>query len=357
MELFYELVQVALGEREKLSRRPTDEEWLQLFEKSQKQAVAGIVFVVLDKLSQVGQKLPALLLYNWIGLSEQIKNQNILLNNRCVEVTRIFSNAGYRSCILKGQGNAVMYPEPLYRCSGDIDIWVEGSREDIRKFVFSICPNSKDGDIHIDCPIFADVVVEVHYIPRYSNVPKYNKRLQNWFKTKSGEQFTNRIKLTNESNSFVYLPTTTFNAVHQMSHIMGHFFVEGIGLRQFVDYFYVLKRLRVEKCSEDFEKLFEYLGMLKFARGVMWIEKNVLGLGDEFLLTTPDEWIGKAIFKEIEEGGNFGHHDQRYKVRSKGILMRGIVDCYRLLKLAYYFPEDALWKIIRKVGDQKWKFQ
>lgn len=97
--------------------------------------------------------------------------------------------------------------------------------------------------------------------------------------------------------------------------------------------------------------------MLKFARGVMWVEKEILGLDDKYLLTSPDERLGKAILKEIEEGGNFGHHDHRYKARNKGILMRGLVDSYRLLKLAYYFPEDALWKIIRKVGDQKWKFQ
>ena len=140
-----------------------------------------------------------------------------------------------------------------------------------------------------------------------------------------------------------------------MSHIMGHFFVEGIGLRQFIDYFYVLRKLYEENCSENYEKLFDYLGMLKFSRGVMWVEKVILGLNDKYLLTSPDERLGKAILKEIEEGGNFGHHDQRYTARCKCILMRGLVDSYRLLKLACYFPEDALWKILRKIQNQKWR--
>lgn len=357
MELFYEQVQVALGKREELSHKPSDTEWDELFILSQKQTISGVALTTLDKLSQQGQKPPLDLLFKWIGLGEQIKTQNLLLNKRCGEITKLFSDAGFRTCILKGQGNALMYPNPLSRDSGDIDLWVDGSRKEIREFVFSKYPNAEDGDMHIEAPFFKDVVVEVHYFPRYSNVPRYDKRLQAWFKENSEAQFSNRVKLGPESTECVCVPTTQFNAVQQMSHIMGHFFVEGIGLRQFIDYFYVLKKLHEEKCSDNFEEIFKYLGMLKFSRGVMWVEKEVLGLNDKYLLTSPDERLGKAILKEIEEGGNFGHHDQRYTARSKGILMRGLVDSYRLLKLAYYFPEDALWKILRKVENQKWRLK
>lgn len=355
MELFYELVQVALGTRETLSRNPSETEWDELFTLSQKQSVEGVALIALDKLSLHGHKPPMNLLYEWIGQSERIKAQNLLLIKRCGEITKIFSDAGFRTCILKGQGNALMYHEPLTRKSGDIDLWVEGSRKNIREFVFSKCPNAQDGDMHIEAPFFNDVVVEVHYFPRYSSVPKYDRRLQAWFKEKSDAQFSNRVKLSPESAGYVCVPTAEFNAVQQISHIMGHFFVEGIGLRQFIDYFYVLRILHEENSSENYEKLFEHLGMLKFSRSVMWVEKEILGLDDKYLLTSPDKRLGKVVLNEIEEGGNFGHHDKRYIARSKGFLMRGLIDSYRLLKLAYYFPEDALWKIVRKVENQKWK--
>lgn len=355
MELFYELVQVALGQRETLSRNPSDTEWEELFTLSQKQAVAGVALIALEKMSQRGQKPPMDLLYEWIGLSEQIKAQNILVDKRCGEITKCFSDAGFRTCVLKGQGNALMYPDPLSRNSGDIDLWVEGARKEIHEFVFEKCPDAEDGDMHIEAPFFKDVIVEVHYFPRYSSVPKYDRRLQAWFNNHSDAQFSNMVKLRLEDVEYVCVPTVQFNAVQQMSHIMGHFFVEGIGLRQFIDYFYVLRKLYEENCSENYEKLFDYLGMLKFSRGVMWVEKVILGLNDKYLLTSPDERLGKAILKEIEEGGNFGHHDQRYTARCKGILMRGLVDSYRLLKLACYFPEDALWKILRKIQNQKWR--
>ena len=350
--MFYELIQVALGQREKLGRSPSDEEWAELFALSQKQGVVGVVLPALEKLSAMGQKPPALLLLEWIGLGEQIKERNRLVNQRCTEVTELFGEAGFRSCILKGQGNALMYPDPLLRSPGDIDIWVDGTRRDIRDFVVSRCAGAQDGELHIQFPIFGDVPVEVHYKPRYSSVPGYDKRLQAWFREKAEEQFLHRVRL---GDSEICVPTTAFNAVHQMSHIMGHFFVEGIGLRQFVDYYYVLGRLHEERGAVDYERLFGYLGMLRFARGVMWVEREVLGLCEKHLICEPDERIGSIILREIEEGGNFGRYDQRYAFRKKGLLARGITDCYRLVKLACYFPEDALWKIVRKVENQKWK--
>ena len=178
--MFYELVRVALGVGEKLSRCPLDPEWQQLFDLAQKQAVAGVAFLALDRLSSYGQKIPPALLFEWIGLSEQIRSQNLLANQRCKEITQLFRNEGFESCILKGQGNARMYPVPESRTSGDIDIWVFGERDEITKFVKEKCPNVFEQYHHIDFPIFEDVPVEVHYTPGKLLSPKYNKRFQKW---------------------------------------------------------------------------------------------------------------------------------------------------------------------------------
>lgn len=354
MKRYYELVQVALGSREKLTQTPLEKDWTHFFVLSQKQAVAGVVFTALDKLSNIGQKPPLNLLFEWIGLSEQIKAQNEILNSRSREITSLFAEAGFRSCILKGQGNALMYPNPLTRTPGDIDIWVEGERSTIKNFVLSRCPNAKDGPLHITFPIYKDVEIEVHYIPRKTSIPRYNTRLQRWISERADKQFSNNVLL---NERYISVPTLTFNTVFQMSHIMGHFFVEGIGLKQFVDYYFLLKKLHCEGCEKNFEELFNYLGMLKFAHGVMWIEKEVLGLEPECLIVCEDEKIGRIILKEIEEGGNFGQHDERYTIRRKGVIGRGVADLYRLLKLFWYFPENVIWKVIRKAENQKWRIK
>ncbi len=381
-ELFYELVRVALGNQKCLSKTPTEEEWGLLFAMAEKQAVDGITYEALTVLAKQGQRPPEDILLDWFSYAEQVKEQNRIVNRRCEEVTELFAKAGFKTCILKGQGNGLMYggrclkddgrckmydgrgkeDEQLgmLRVPGDIDIWVDGSRKEIRDFVVARCPDAQDGDMHIQFPIFDDVPVEVHYKPRYSPVPKYNKRLQRWFGEQAEEQFSHVVSLPGSTVMNVCVPTVSFNVVHQMSHMMGHLFVEGIGLRQLVDYYFLL-RYMVEDgrgMKEDVAETFEYLGMLKFARGVMWIEKELLGLDGRYLIAEPSEKIGRLIQKEIEEGGNFGHYDERYNmIREKGLLARGLVDIYRLVCLMHYFPADTFWKIINKIENQRWKLK
>lgn len=350
--LFIELVQVAIGRRTTMSRNPSEGEWFQLFEMAQMQAVAGIVFNALDGLSKKGQKVPSDLLYEWIGLSEQIRFQNQIVNQRCCEITKVFAEAGFRSCILKGQGNALMYPEPLNRTSGDIDIWIDGKREDIKRFVKERYPDARDVDMHIDFPIYDDVEVEAHYKPSFDFRPKFEKRLQQWFLDCAEEQFTHQVQLA--EGAFL-TPTLSFNAIHQLSHIMNHFFVEGIGIKQFVDYYYVLKHLNVDCKINEVRDSVKWLGLEMFARGVMWVEKEVLGLESERLIVEPDEKIGRLILKEVMAGGNFGQYDERYKVRNKGLLARGLADTCRLIRLMPYFPSLSIWKILNKVTNQRWK--
>lgn len=351
--LFFEQVQVALGNRSSLSKNLSDGEWLTMFTIAQKQAVGGFLFDSLDRLNKHEQKPPTSLLFEWIGLAEQIKRRNLIVNQRCKDITKLFADAGFDTCILKGQGNAKMYPNPLARTSGDIDVWVFGERDDITKFVKDRTPNVFEQYHHIDFPIYKDVPVEVHYTPGKLLNPKYNKRFQEWCHDIS-------IKFRNEELEEVdgyRAPSVDFNVIYQMTHIMVHFFIEGIGLRHFIDYYYVLKHFDVRSKKEEVRETFCWLGLEKFAKGVMWIEKEVLGLDEQYLILEPDERIGMLILNEMMEGGNFGHHDERYKSRNNGLLARGITDIYRLIKLMPYFPDLVLWKIWNKIENQRWKIK
>ena len=225
--LFYELIQVALDTRDELSQIPSNQEWDAIFAMSKKQAVTGVAFLSLDKLSRNGTKPPIQLLYEWIGLSEQIKAQNDLLEKRILEVTNLFENAGFQSCILKGQGNDRMYPVPTSRIPGDIDLWVFAKRNEINQFVKERYPEAFEQYHHIDFPIFKDVEVEVHYMPGQLLSPKYDKRFQDW----CNKQISN---LTISNNLYGFkVPSIGFNAVFQMVHMMVHFFHRGNRLETF----------------------------------------------------------------------------------------------------------------------------
>ena len=337
--LFFELIQVAVGAREELSHTPIDEEWMELFETAQKQAVAGIAFLALEKLCNFGIKPPINLLYEWIGLSEQIKNRNTLLNKRCLELTELFTDAGFKSCILKGQGNALMYPEPLLRTSGDIDIWVKGNRDEIVEFCRSKADGCEIEHHHIQFPIWNDVDVEVHFVPSYSIVPRFTKRTRAFYSVFQREEIDGKGFLPERAQ--IYVPSKEMNLVFQMSHIARHFFYGGVGLRQLMDYYYLLKSDGVWNKDDVIGTLHD-LGLYKFAGAVMWVLKEVFGVENELLFAPVDEKRGKLLLDEIMKGGNFGHYDQRVsgKLMKKSATMSIITKNMRMLRL---FPEEALW--------------
>ncbi len=323
-----------------------------LYEMAQKQAVASLSLDALCKVNSYGIKPPFDLLFDWIDISEQIRQQNQILNQRCKDITLFWLKAGYKSYILKGQGNAMMYQNPECRTPGDIDIWVFGNRRDITRIVKDRTPNVYEQYHHIDFPIFENVTVEVHFIPGSLLIPKYNKRFYEWCRIQKGI-----LKNSNNETEYgFYIPSIEFNAVFQMVHIYSHFFIEGIGLKHFVDYFYVLKKLDDKKKIETIEQL-RWLGLEKFSRGVIWIEKECLALNDDCWLFDPDEQIGELIKKEMEKGGNFGYYNSTFSIRRKCLLVRSIADTIRLITLARLFPLDSFWKVMEKIANQRWKLK
>lgn len=345
-QVFYDLLQVSLGNKEVLSQNPSKEEWYSLFFLSQKHTCSGFAFEALDKLSANGQKVPADLLFEWIALSEQIKQRNILLNRKAVELTNLFKNDGFRSCILKGQGNAELYPNPLSRTAGDIDIWLEGDKDTIISYIRNKFPTSKDNGIHLEYPIYEDVEVEVHYKPQYMVCMKYNRRIDAFFQKEASLQFAN-IKELPGGEGKIAVPLPYFNLVQQLAHLLGHFYAGGIGFRHLIDLYYVLRNIKSD--DRKYKEMLDDLGLLSFAEGVMWVEKTILGLDESYLVAEPSETKGKLVLREIERGGNFGYYDKRNEIRRKGVLIRAVMDSYRLFQLISIQPSEAIkrlqWKL------------
>ena len=72
MDLLFELIQVVLGQRDGLSRTPSEEDWQRLFQMAEEQAITSFVFPALELLNKSGQKPPMELLYEWIGVRRML---------------------------------------------------------------------------------------------------------------------------------------------------------------------------------------------------------------------------------------------------------------------------------------------
>ncbi len=331
--IFYDLLRVALGNQNCLSKTPTEEEWTQLFDMAEKQAVDGITYDALAVLSKNGQKPSEGVIFDWLSYSEQIKKQNIIINQRCKEITKIFASAGFRSCILKGQGNAMMYPNPLLRVPGDIDVWLEGSKKDIVEFVHKQFPNMNVQYHHMNYPIFNDVEVEVHYYPSFCYNKWHNYRLQSFFRKKSSEQFQNVNVLGFPT------PTIVFNLIFQLSHMMRHFFTQGIGIRHAIDYYYLLNQSINDEEKKETIKILGSCGMYKFFSGIMWIECNVLGLKMNSDIAIHNESAGRLILHEMMKGGNFGH---LYNHNVNSVIFTYAYQMFYNLKYIFLFPSEPV---------------
>ena len=62
---------------------------------------------------------------------------------------------------------------------------------------------------------------------------------------------------------------------------MHHFFFEGIGLRQMIDYYYLLRRGFTEEERKETVRVLKYTNMERFARAVMYVMHDVLGLSHQ----------------------------------------------------------------------------
>ena len=237
-QIFFDFLRFSIGSAKEIPSSLKEADWKEIYAIAKKQCLVGVLFDGIKKLpaEYVGMKKELLL--QWMAESQMLEKANVRLNDAAIQVSEWFRKKGFRTCILKGQGNALMYPNPYSRTPGDIDIWVEGEDKRVISFVRSISPHEKACYHHIEFPSYKGVEVEVHYRPSFLLCFWHNRKLQKYYERVKEEQFSHRVMLGEQGE--IAIPTVEFNLIFQLTHIYSHLMNEGIGLRQLLDYYYVL---------------------------------------------------------------------------------------------------------------------
>ena len=387
-ELFFELIRVAIGKHDCLSRTPSAKEWKRLFKMAERQRLLGICFYGVKKVASPkydndddiiedeGRKtkdeghndrkisIPGDLYDYWLGTAALIQQQNQKVNRQCVEVSARLKEAGFKCSILKGQGIAQLYNDGrrtkderqnesnflgMFRQSGDIDIWVDGGMKKAMAWA-----KQEYGDVEFDyinahLPMYKDTEVELHWrVQSLDNLWK-NKKLQRWLEEHK-EELLNTTEVLPDGAGSIPVPSSAFNSFYILLHCYHHMFTEGLGLRQVMDYFFVLQEYeKSEECrvkSEELLDLLRQFGMLKFAKAMMWVLQHVFeenNVDEErrkknedtkdnwrerypWMIVEPDEDEGRFLLKELMLNGNFGHFDKRVKKVSKNKRIQAILN-------------------------------
>lgn len=368
-KLLKELLQVAFGNRRELSFVPTTNDWKKVYRLSIEQSIVGICFLSAQRVRsfkpELLENLEAALRMQWLGVSTEILRRNEVLNDRSRELYNKLCDSNINSCLLKGQAYNSYYTKILgeecayLRQAGDIDMWMIG---DVGQVLYWIKQNGhlKTYDYHhADCTIFSDVEVELHYRPSISRNLIRNKRLQQWFngEGKNHIVFDERLRLN--------IPDSLFSIILALNHNLWHLVVGGVGLRQTIDLYVVVKsawKMKDINLSE-LKRLIDYFQLSKFAAASAWVMWHVFEneRKDSFLLFKdsplpyPDEKKGKFLLEEIIEAGNFGKYDKRNTKKSHIAQLNMLIALKHSLRLICQYRTEVLWGPIGMVSISLWR--
>ena len=319
--LFYQLLRMALGRQVCLPHTPNEQEWKALYELAKKQSLIGVCFAGVQKLQTQRQEPPEMTYLTWMGMAAKIQQRNEVVSRQCVELQGQLAADGVRSCVLKGQGVGALYRVhendndnnqnssdlSMLRQSGDIDVWVDTDEEGALRWVKKY-QRVLDFDYkHVHLDVLEGTSVEVHYRPSTSRVPWYMKRVDHFTREKAC--WTNAVAL---GDGMVNVPSLEFNLVFILQHIFGHLFAEEMTLKQYLDYYFVLKQAHVE--GADVQEAYRWMlrmGMGSFAKATMWLLREVFGMPEEWMICEADADEGRFLLDRVmakEQKAKSGEH-------------------------------------------------
>ena len=352
--IFFDILRFCIGTTDDIPSSVKDADWRALYAIAKKQALIGVLFHGIKKLPKELAPDEDLLML-WAGMAQRIRLKNVRLFQDSAKVCKNFKQMGFRNCVLKGQGNALLYPDPYMRTSGDIDIYLEGGRRRIMEYVDKVCPNQVMRYHHVDFPVMK-TPIEVHFTPSYMFCPWHNRRMQKWFVKMMDLQCSNVVSLP-DGYGEISVPTLSFNVVYVLSHLYRHVFTEGIGLRQLLDYYFVIVKWRTDSSDmAALERDLKWLGLWKFAGAVMFVLHEVFGLSEERMIAPMNEKEGRFLLGEIMRGGNFGQYDDRLGDKTgEGKVHRYFRMSLRNMRFVRHYPSEALCEPLFRTWFFFWK--
>ena len=373
---FFQLLQVALDIRKQLPHSLSSEEWVEIMGMANKQALVGILFEGIQKLPQE-QWLPRPLVFKWTLAAENIKRRNMQTTDVCLRLIEKLGKSGFDACILKGQGNHTYYEgltgNPtlgLLRTCGDIDAWIWPKKPTKHpvKSIIDYCQQKQNlvslCHLHAEVKPIDGVPIEIHFRPSFLNAPWRDKAFQKIFQK---AQF---VRANIDGCGEIQKMRVDYDLIFQLNHIYRHLLDEGVGLRQVLDFYVLLKDYHRQKAASPGNVLMSKAelmlkirdcGMSRFASALMYVLQEIFAMKEEELICPASENHGKFLLSEMMLAGNFGHYDERMAqlVVKKGKLSYQLQKARRRftrnLRFLTSYPEEVICEPMARVMHWIWR--
>lgn len=334
---FIELLRIAIGNKECLSSRLTDEEWEEVYSVCERQEVVGLVFRAIERLPRE-QQPPTTLMEKWTHEVEVLKQRNELIAKRCREVCEYYAKQGMISCVLmpspiQVRGERLEVSDQSGEVSdegfefrggdpNDVDIlcWSKEKKDGKRTIVEYVNFQYVASTKHIKPKVVRQVVdwktgsfpVDVRFKFSYLNCPWHDRWLQKWVE----ERIHSSYPTIGEGGYPV--PSNIFNVVYQLIHLYKKLFCESIRFSHLYDYYLALRKFKEEggEQKDHVMRVIEHVGMKKFAGAVMYVLQTVFGMPDEYLICKPDARHGSFVLNMVTLAGEYTRHIERTRTLS-----------------------------------------
>ena len=296
-ELFFELLRVAIGQLDCLSRGPSSQEWNAIYQTARRHGLVGVCYKGVERLFEFGLRVPQDLSLDWMSDAETLREEQELFDTRCRKLVGKLLERKIRATVMNGLGMRLHSDNELQHLlqATSIDVFVDCSMDRAIKFA------RQTGQQEIHCgytslalQAWQNTPVNLHYRVLSVRNTFVNRRIQKWF-------VQNKDLMFSPCEDDMYVPSLTMNAICMLQIFQQRLLSGKATMGFLLDYYYVLSELQGEfqpfKDGANLAATLQTLGMTRFAAGVMWVLRETLALDQKCMLCEPSEEEGRFILR------------------------------------------------------------
>ena len=323
LELFFALVRAGLwGQTEKKESSVShfkfqvscDADWGEVYRLAEDQSVIGLVAAGAES-TQGSSSIPRPETLRFIGQTLQIEQRNKAMNTFVAELISLLRENDIYAILVKGQGIAQCYEKPLWRASGDVDLLLNDSNyEKAKKLLVPLASHVETEYSHFK---HMGMTIDGWEVELHGTLhSRLSKRVDNVVDEVQGEVFYGgKVRSWMNGRTQVFLPAPDCDVVFLFTHILHHYFFEGIGLRQFCDlcrflwvYRDALNVPLLEKHLREMRLMTEWKTLAAFAVDYLGMPVEAMPL-----YSADKKWKkkGDRMCRFVIKVGNFGHKQRR----------------------------------------------
>lgn len=338
---FFELLRAGLWEKEARLSQFNDFDYSAIMQLAEEQSVVGLITAGLEHVEDV--KVPKDVLLQFIGSTLQIEQQNKAMNTYVAKLIEKLRKADVYTVLVKGQGIAQCYEKPLWRSSGDVDLLLSDANYEKAKQV--LLPLAIDAESeykslkHLGMTMPGGFEVELHGT-LHSRLSKSVDSVID--EAQKSVFYGGEVRSWMNDNTSVFLPSPGNDVVFVFTHILHHFFIEGVGLRQICDWCRLLWIYREKLDKNLLEQRLKKAGIISEWKAFAALAVNWLGMPVDAipLYSSDKKWIRKAsrILGFVLESGNFGHNREAAQGKLHSVWLK----TKDFARLSLVFPLDSI---------------